>query len=94
MPDDLTPTQSRVLDYIATHIVERQRPPTRIGIAQHFGWASGNAAEEHMRALVAKGYIELDPADCNGGAGTRYPRVIRWPNSVLPVLQLTRPALA
>ena len=53
MPDDLTPTQSRVLDYIATHIVERQRPPTRIGIAQHFGWASGNAAEEHMRALVA-----------------------------------------
>ncbi len=94
MPDDLTPTQSRVLDYIATHIVERQRPPTRIGIAQHFGWASGNAAEEHMRALVAKGYIELDPADCNGGAGTRYPRVIRWPACVPPVLRLAAPAFA
>ena len=36
MPDDLTPTQSRVLDYIATHIVERQRPPTRKDIAAHF----------------------------------------------------------
>jgi hypothetical protein len=40
MPDDLTPTQSRVLDYIATHIVERQRPPTRKDIAAHFEWSS------------------------------------------------------
>ncbi len=47
-----------------------------------------------MRALVAKGYIELDPADCNGGAGTRYPRVIRWPACVLPILRLAAPAFA
>ena len=57
MPDDLTPTQSRVLDYIATHIVERQRPPTRKDIAAHFGWSSANAAEDVMQVLVRKAVL-------------------------------------
>lgn len=88
MPDDLTPTQSRVLDYIATHIVERQRPPTRKDIAQHFEWASANAAEEVMQALERKGHIVMESA---GSHVQRHPRIVCWPASVLPVLRLATP---
>ena len=56
--------------------------------------AKAGTGPAQLRALVAKGYIELDPADCNGGAGTRYPRVIRWPACVLPILRLAAPAFA
>ena len=93
MPDDLTPTQSRVLDYIATHIVERQRPPTRKDIAAHFEWASANAAEEVMQALERKGHIVMESAN-TGSQWSRYPRVIRWPACVQPVLRLAAPAFA
>lgn len=88
MPDDLTPTQSRVLDYIATHIVERQRPPTRKDIAAHFGWSSANAAEDVMQALERKGHIVMDGA---GSHVQRHPRIVCWPASVLPVLRLATP---
>jgi len=87
MLQPLTATQSRVLDYIATHIVQRQRPPTRKEISRHFEWASANAAEEVMQALERKGHIALDQAG-DGGQGARYARVLCWPGSVLPVLQL------
>lgn len=33
MRDALTDKQAKVLEFIATHIVERQRPPTRKEIA-------------------------------------------------------------
>ena len=85
----LTPTQTRVLRHVAEHIVQWQRPPTRLAIARHFGWASPNAAEEHLQQLVRKGYIELDAADCNAGRGARYVRVVRWPAAVLPVIHLS-----
>lgn len=87
MLQPLTLTQSRVLDYIATHIVQRQRPPTRKDIAAHFEWASANAAEEVMQALERKGHIALE-GSATGGQWQRYPRVVQWPASVLPVLQL------
>ena len=87
MPDDLTPTQSRVLDYIATHIVQHQRPPTRKDICRHFGWSAVNAAEDHIKALAVKGHIALDDSG-EGGQGARYPRVLRWPDGVLPLIQL------
>lgn len=87
MADDLTPTQSRVLDYIATHIVERQRPPSRKEISRNFGWSAVNAAEDLILALERKGHIALDGSG-DGKQPARYPRVIRWPNSVLPVLRL------
>ena len=88
MPDDLTFTQSRVLDYMAAHIVERQRPPTRKDIATHFGWSSANAAEELLQALERKGHIVMDGA---GSHVQRHPRIVCWPASVLPVLRLATP---
>lgn len=89
MLQPLTQTQARVLDYMAAHIVERQRPPTRKDIATHFGWSSANAAEELLQALERKGHIVMDGA---GSHVQRHPRIVCWPASVLPVLRLATPA--
>ena len=82
----LTPTQTRVLEYIAQHITHKQRPPTRREVAQHFGWASDNAAETHIKSLERLGYIALDAAARRGGHAQRYVRVIRWPENVQPLI--------
>lgn len=59
MPDDLTPRQAQILALIRKLLEETGRPPTRAEIAEHFGFRSANAAEEHLRALARKGAIEL-----------------------------------
>lgn len=59
---ELSSRQREILDYIATRIREDGLPPTRAEINRHFGWTSPNAAQSHLRALEAKGVIEL-----NGG---------------------------
>lgn len=49
-------------------------PPTRAEIARALGFRSGNAAEEHLRALQRKGAIELLPGASRGirmGEGLR-----------------------
>ncbi len=84
-----TARQQEVLEFMAGHIVRKQRPPTRAEIAAHFGFASPNAAEQHIQALERDGYIECE-ASATGKHWTRYPRIVRWPASVLPVLQLAR----
>ncbi len=87
MSAPLTPTQARVLEFIAQHIVEKQRPPTRKEISRHFGWSAVNSAEDHIKALAAKGHIALGDSG-DGGQGARYPRVVCWPDSLLPILRV------
>jgi repressor LexA len=41
-------------------------PPTRSEISQRLGFASANAAEEHLKALAKKGYLELSPGTSRG----------------------------
>ena len=41
-------------------------PPTRAEIANAFGFASHNAAEEHLKALARKGAIVLEPGSARG----------------------------
>jgi repressor LexA len=41
-------------------------PPTRAEIAGAFGFASPNAAEDHLRALAKKGAITLEPGSARG----------------------------
>lgn len=53
----LTTRQSEVLEYIKRHLCEYQRMPTCEMIADHFGWASWNAAQTHINALRRKGYL-------------------------------------
>ncbi|MEY5099192.1 MAG: hypothetical protein RJA36_1911 [Pseudomonadota bacterium] len=55
----LTQRQREILELIVRQVREQGAPPTRAEIAAHFGFKSANAAEEHLRALVRKGAIEL-----------------------------------
>ena len=55
----LTARQGQVLALIQQAIARTGAPPTRAEIAAELGFASPNAAEDHLRALAKKGVIEL-----------------------------------
>ena len=55
----LTARQAQVLALIEQAIARTGAPPTRAEIAAELGFASPNAAEDHLRALAKKGVIEL-----------------------------------
>jgi repressor LexA len=62
----LTPRQREILELITRAIDDSGSPPTRAEIAAELGFASANAAEEHLRALAKKGYIELAAGTSRG----------------------------
>ncbi|PKM46042.1 MAG: repressor LexA [Gammaproteobacteria bacterium HGW-Gammaproteobacteria-1] len=63
---DLTPRQAEILDLIRQTLEETGMPPTRVEIAEAFGFSSPNAAEQHLRALARKGAIEMVPGASRG----------------------------
>jgi len=63
---ELTPRQRQILVLIQDVISETGRPPTRAEIAQHLGFRSVNAAEDHLRALQRKGVLELISGSSRG----------------------------
>jgi repressor LexA len=63
---DLTPRQNEILTLIRKQIEKTGLPPTRQEICEHFGFSSPNAAEQHLRAIAAKGYIEMTPGASRG----------------------------
>lgn len=62
----LTSRQEQVLSLIKSYLEETGYPPTRAEIAKELGFRSANAAEEHLRALERKGYIEMVPGASRG----------------------------
>ena len=62
----LTTRQAEILELIRSYIAEEGCPPTRAEIADHLGFRSPNAAEDHLRALERKGMIELVPGASRG----------------------------
>ena len=62
----LTSRQQEILDFIRNSLEVLGAPPTRAEIAQAFGFASHNAAEEHLKALAKKGVIVLEPGSARG----------------------------
>jgi len=62
----LTSRQEEILGYIKDYMHDTGFPPTRSEIAQHMGFRSPNAAEEHLRALARKGAIEMLPGTSRG----------------------------
>lgn len=56
---ELTSRQREVLAFLCEYLRKNQMPPTRRDIARHFGFASENAAEDHLQALERKCYIVL-----------------------------------
>lgn len=55
----LTDTQTKVLAYVREYQRENQTCPTRAEMTKHFGWASPNAAQAHLKALERKGAIRI-----------------------------------
>lgn len=64
--ETLTERQAEILELIRSYLVEDGCPPTRAEIAATLGFRSANAAEDHLRALERKGYIELVPGSSRG----------------------------
>jgi repressor LexA len=64
--EKLTPRQREILDFIRNSLEVFGAPPTRAEIAGAFGFASNNAAEEHLKALAKKGVIVLEPGSARG----------------------------
>ena len=62
----LTPRQEQIFDLIKEKISDTGMPPTRAEIADFFGFKSANAAEEHLKALAKKGYIDMLPGTSRG----------------------------
>ena len=56
---DLTDRQAEILSFIQKSISHSGMPPTRADISAEFGFGSPSAAEGHLRAIEAKGYIQI-----------------------------------
>jgi repressor LexA len=57
----LTPRQAEILQLLKDYQAHSGMPPTRAEIATQLGFKSANAAEEHLKALAKKGFIEMMP---------------------------------
>jgi repressor LexA len=62
----LTSRQQQVLSFIQQVMEAKGFPPTRAEISRALGFRSVNAAEDHLKALVRKGVIELLPGISRG----------------------------
>jgi len=76
----LTKRQQQVLDMIRDFIEEYNVPPTRVEIAEAMGFRSPNAAEDHLKALLRKGVIEMYAGSSRGI------RIVEDENQGLPVV--------
>lgn len=56
----LTERQAEILAFIKASIVVRGLPPALREICERFGYRSTNAANDHLAALEAKGYISRE----------------------------------
>ena len=56
---DLTEKQKNVLKFICDHILNIGFPPTRREIAINSG-VTVRCAQDHMRALEKKGYVQIE----------------------------------
>jgi repressor LexA len=57
-PKDLTERQFKVLSFIENEIRDQGYPPTIREIGEHLGIRSTNGVNDHLKALLRKGYIE------------------------------------
>ena len=63
---ELTDRQQAILDFVRERIGRDGLPPTWAEIAQAFGFRQTRAAQKHLQALAAKGYLELLPGKARG----------------------------
>jgi len=63
---DLTDRQQAILDFVRERIAADGVPPTWAEIARAFGFRQTRAAQKHLQALEAKGYLALLPGKARG----------------------------
>ena len=85
MPSDLTDRQQAILDFVRERIAIDGLPPTWSEIAQAFGFRQTRAAQKHLQALEAKGYLTLLPGKARGIQLPQL-RPARAPQLELPIL--------
>lgn len=73
----LTYRQREVLRFIVDHQERRGVPPTLEEIRDHFHWRAIGTVQDHLLALIRKGYLKR-------GRGARRLEVLRDPESVFP----------
>ncbi|QOC21636.1 transcriptional repressor LexA [Wenzhouxiangella sp. AB-CW3] len=83
---ELTARQREILAFIEQRMDQDGMPPTRAEIVDHFGFASPNAAQCHLRALAARGAIELRPGTARGIVPVRSGRPTVRDALTLPVI--------
>lgn len=54
----LTDRQAEVLDYMWHFYQENDQPPTHEAICAFFNFSSPNAAQDHIKALARRGWLE------------------------------------
>ncbi|GAA6139545.1 transcriptional repressor LexA [Arenicella sp. 4NH20-0111] len=87
----LTKRQQEIFDYILESMAANGAPPTRVEIAEHFGFRSPNAAEDHLKALDKKGHIELRSGTSRGILITDLARASMTHSSEIPgMIQIDR----
>lgn len=62
----LTQKQLEILTYIQKEISEAGRPPSYREIAKHFRYDAVGTVQDHVRALIKKGYLEQDERIARG----------------------------
>lgn len=85
MPD-LSPKQLEVLAFIRRFMERDGLPPTRGEIASGLGLRNRQGIDQHLRALAAKGAIELVPGIARGIRLTEEPRARSAAMTGLPLL--------
>ena len=65
MPE-LTPRQQQVLEIVAAHLKTHGRAPTVREIASAMGLKAVGTIQDHLKALMQKGFLEKDPGVSRG----------------------------
>ena len=66
LPTKLTTCQRRIVEYIQACVRDLGRPPTRQEIADHFKYKSLTTVEDHLRLIVRKGFLKIEPSQSRG----------------------------
>ena len=66
MLPQLTTRQREIFEHVIDYAEERGYPPTLMEIRDHFGFGCVNAVNDHLKALVRKGYLERTPGRARG----------------------------
>ena len=64
--DELTDRQQAILEFVRERIAVDGLPPTWAEIARAFGFRQTRAAQKHLQAIAAKGYLTLLPGKARG----------------------------